>query len=95
MSDANRFLLPFTPPRPHEVVALRHAAAYLKRAAVEIETRRMAQFGRSMARPLEDDLPTILRSAGLLCETVVEIAPREPSHVASFRENVTNVPRSV
>jgi hypothetical protein len=95
MDASNRYRLPFTPPRPQEAAALAHAAAYLKRAASELQSRQLTPFGRVGAAALEGDLPALLSSAGFLCETVLEMAPTAPARAKRIGANITNVRDSV
>lgn len=74
MPEHHHFRVPFTPPQPHEARALAVAAAFLRRAATELDSRRLSPFPSFDATSLSGDLSSNLISAGALCETVVELA---------------------
>jgi hypothetical protein len=74
MSQPLPFRFPFSPPSRAEAVALEQAAAYLLRAANEVETARIAVIGFLTGSAPLDDLPAALHAAGCLCDAVVESA---------------------
>ena len=74
MTSSVSFHFPFTPPEPREAEALARAAAYLRRAANEVESRRLRSFGRIAGSSPLDDLPAALSAAGHLCDAVIDSA---------------------
>jgi len=72
MASTTSFRFPFTPPEPHEAQALARAAAYLLRAANEVETGRLLTVGFFAASFPLDDLPAALSAAGHLCDAVID-----------------------
>jgi hypothetical protein len=69
------FRFPFTPPEPDEADALVRAAAYLHRAANEVESSRLVLIGFYAGTCPLDDLPAALSAAGHLCDAVVDSRP--------------------
>ena len=74
MQGSVSFRFPFTPPEPREAEALARAAAYLRRAANEVESRRMRSFESFACASALDDLPAALSAAGHLCDAVADSA---------------------
>jgi hypothetical protein len=70
------FRFPFTPPEPQEAEALAQAAAYLLRAANEVESSRLLLIGFFAGTCPLDDLPAALSAAGHLCDAVIESVDR-------------------
>lgn len=77
MAKPMPFRFPFSPPSDAEVEALARSAVYLRRAASEVESARLAVIGfLHWPSPL-DDLPAALHAAGHLCDAVVDSASDE------------------
>jgi CO/xanthine dehydrogenase FAD-binding subunit len=74
MPSSVSFRFPFTPPEPREAEALARAAAFLRRAANEVESRRLRSIGCYAGSSPLDDLPAALSAAGHLCDAVVDSA---------------------
>jgi hypothetical protein len=74
MSNSISFRFPFTPPEPREAEALARAAAYLRRAANEVESRRLRSIGCLAGSNPLIDLPAALSAAGHLCDAVIDSA---------------------
>lgn len=76
MSSSIPFRFPFTPPQTQDAEALARAAAYLIRAANEVESSQLLSIGFVAGPSPLDDLPAALAAAGHLCDAVANSATR-------------------
>ena len=72
MSVDRAFHYPFSPPTRTEADALTRAAAYLLRAAREVQSGRLLFLGPFAGVSPLDDLPALLTAAGHLCDAVAD-----------------------